>query len=80
MILGKFNKLHLEIQTEMLISLNSVNISIKMNIIQVVRLQEQVYNQIENYQIYQDKVRIFHKEDYLKTKIGKASIKMFKIQ
>ena len=50
MILGKFNKLHLEIQTEMLISLNSVNISIKMNIIQVVRLQEQVYNQIENYQ------------------------------
>ena len=51
-----------------------------MNIIQVVRLQEQVYNQIENYQIYQDKVRIFHKEDYLKTIIGKASIKMFKIQ
>ena len=80
MILEKFNKLHLEIQTEMLISLNSVNNSIKMNIIQVVRLQEQVYNQIENYQIYQDKVRIFHKEDYLKTIIGKASIKMFKIQ
>ena len=77
MILEKFNKLHLEIQTEMLISLNSVNISIKMNIIQVVRLQEQVFNQIEN---YQDKVRIFHKEDYLKTIIGKASIKMFKIQ
>ena len=76
MILEKFNKLHLEIQTEMLISL----ISIKMNIIQVVRLQQQVYNQIENYQIYQDKVRIFHKEDYLKTIIGKASIKMFKIQ
>ena len=50
MILEKFNKLHLEIQTEILISLNSVNISIKMNIIQVVRLQEQVYNQIENYQ------------------------------
>ena len=80
MILEKFNKLHLEIQTEMLISLNSVNISIKMNIIQVVRLQEQVHNQIENYQIYQDKVRIFHKEEYLKTIIGKASIKMFKIQ
>ncbi len=76
----KFNKLNLEIQTEMLISLNSVNISIKMNIIQVVRLQEQVYNQIENYQIYKDKVRIFHKEDYLKIIIGKASIKIFKIQ
>jgi hypothetical protein len=78
--LEKFNKLNLEIQTEMLISLNSVNISIKMNIIQVVRLQEQVYNQIENYQIYKDKVRIFHKEDYLKIIIGKASIKIFKIQ
>jgi hypothetical protein len=80
MILEKFNKLNLEIQTEMLISLNSMNISIKMNIIQVVRLQEQVYNQIENYQIYEDKVRIFHKEDYLKIIIGKASIKIFKIQ
>ena len=63
MILEKFNKLHLEIQTEMLISLNSVNISIKMNIIQVVRLQEQVFNQIENYQFTKTKSGFFTRKN-----------------
>lgn len=61
-ILIKFNKLHLEIQIEILKFLDRIKTLCKLNLIQVNRSQEKVFNQIEIYKVGKDKFILFRNQ------------------